>query len=426
MGTLPLKGVEGVDFGDVSYLRRKSRGITIANTSRVSATFSFVKRPTEPGETELIAPKWLRLTSVPPNADAEYERTEDIETDITLEPGDAVNVTVQVFVDDIDYVRGLNEGTAELDDVLVLRVTDGRDHFIPVRGTWQQSCFGRTIDELIRIPVGGVRALVPRRHADGPPINRGQDVCWSAPRELFKLTETVEILTERAIADKDMIDSASFPMNSTGWPFDQSSWVMTDTKVRELRRSYVLEALDSDKNLIESFPPEVTAMERLEIVAEVLLLFLGGLHDGIITTTLWDKLEQDMTLRKQAMSTEEERTWVLDVLSTAPNHNISLVFLTSMLSKIAGELAPVPRSTSASAKSSFDLARRSLSIRAKKSPAVQDPAVTTRKALDRRWAEIFAGVVIRGSTPSRDKERRAADDRKRHILEVFIQGDMEN
>jgi hypothetical protein len=44
----------------------------------------------------------------------------------------------------------------------------------------------------------------------------------------------------------------------------------------------------------------------------------------------------------------------------------------------------------------------------------------------RRWAEIFAGVVIRGSTPPRDKERRVAEERKRHIMEIFIQGDMEN
>lgn len=53
------------------------------------------------------------------------------------------------------------------------------------------------------MPEGGVCVLrPPRQDSDNAPINRGQEVCWSAPRELFKLTETVELLIERAVAGK--------------------------------------------------------------------------------------------------------------------------------------------------------------------------------------------------------------------------------
>ncbi len=405
----------------------KSRSLTIANTGRVPATFSFVKRPASSDEKDRICPEWLKVSFAASNDDTEYEK---LENDVTLVPGDAVNVTLELLVDDITYVRALNRATMQLDDVLVLRVLDGRDHFIPVRGSWLQSCFGRTIDELIRVPEGGVRALrPPRQDSDNAPINRGQEVCWSAPRELFKLTEAVEILIERAVADKDMIESASFPMNSTGWPFEESSWIVNDKSVREERRSRLLEALDNDQNLTQSFSPDTGAVEKLEIVAEVLVLFVGSIEDGIITRQVWDKLEQDMASRKQPLAPEEERTWILDVLSSAPNHNISFVFLTSMLSKVAAELAPLPRpgSThgSGSTRSSIDH-RRSLSFKGRSSPTGQDPMSNRRKAMARRWSEIFAAVIIRTSSMVRERDRRVAEDRKRQILEVFLQGDMEH
>jgi phosphatidylinositol-bisphosphatase len=386
-----------------------------------------VKRPASPDGNDRICPEWLRVSFAASNDDSEYE---NLVTDVTLVPGDAVNVTLDIYVDNITHVRALNRATMQLDDVLVLRVLDGRDHFIPVRGSWLQSCFGRTVDELIRIPEGGVRALrPPRQDSDNAPINRGQEVCWSAPRELFKLTEAVELLIERAVADKDMIESASFPMNSAGWPFEESSWIVNDRSIRDKRRSRVLEALDNDKNLIESFTPHTGAMERLEIVAEVLLLFLGSIEDGIITAQLWETLEQDMANRKQGLSSEDERTWILDVLSSAPNHNISFVFLTSMLSKVAGELAPLPRPGSrhgsGSTRSSMDH-RQSIRFKGRSPPIGQDPMISRRKAMARRWSEIFAAVIFRTPPITRERDRRVAEDRKRHILEVFLQGDMNN
>jgi hypothetical protein len=253
-------------------------------------------------------------------------------------------------------------------------------------------------------------------------------VCWSAPRELFKLTEAIELLVERVIADKDMVENVNFPMNSNGWPFD-GSWVPSDRSTREERRSCLLEALDNDKNLIESFSPDTGAVEKLEIVAEVLLLFLGSIEDGIITIQLWAKLEQDMASRKQTLSPEDERTWILDVLSSAPNHNISFVFLTSMLSKVAAELAPLPRPGSAqgsrSTRSSVDY-RRSINFKGRSSSISHDPMVSRRKAMARRWSEIFAAAIFRTSPVSRERDRRVAEDRKRQIIEVFLQGDMDN
>ncbi|KAF4632348.1 hypothetical protein G7Y89_g5783 [Cudoniella acicularis] len=204
-------GSGGVDFGNVAYLQRKIRSLTIANTSTVPATISFVERPSLSGEGNRIAPPWLSVSFIESATDEDERVLQQLNREVTLEPGDAVNATLEVFIDDITLVRALNDGSL-LDDVLILRVTDGRDHFIPVRSVWLQSSFGRSVDEeLIRISEGGVRALLPRPGSNGPPVNRGREVCWSAPREIFKLTEAVEILTERVLADANMLESAQLP-----------------------------------------------------------------------------------------------------------------------------------------------------------------------------------------------------------------------
>ncbi|TVY54453.1 Type II inositol 1,4,5-trisphosphate 5-phosphatase, partial [Lachnellula suecica] len=395
---------EGVDFGGVGYQRRKIRSLTIANTSQVSATFAFVDRPSVQDETDRIAPPWLSVQFVGSDTDEDERIAKELKREVTLEPGDAVNATLELFVDDITQVKALNEGTSQLEDILVLRVTDGRDHFLPVRATWLQSCFGRSIDELIRVPEGGVRALLPRRHGEaGGPINRGQEVRWSAPRELFKLTEAVESLTERAIADSHMLSNSSLPAQSPGWPFDSNSWQLQDTKTRGSHKEYILEALDADKNLNDAFPPEIPVTERLEIMSEILLAFLASLTDGIVPAPLWAKLESEILSRgpKQLVDAEEIKAWVLDVLSASPNHNISFVFLTSMLARVAGELAPLPKTTWKGAtqegkvRSSMDSVRRSLSWKGKAPALAEDPALVRRREVERAFVEVWGGVVFR-------------------------------
>lgn len=417
----PTDGVDGVDFGEVCYLRRKTRGVTIANTGQVSATFAFVERPGVEGQLDRVAPPWLTLSFAGNELDEDERAQRQLERQVTLEPGDTINAVLEICLEDIKAVRGLNAGEAQLDDILVLRVTDGRDHFIPIRARWLQSCFGRSIDELIRIPEGGVRALLSNK--DGRMVNRGQLVCWSAPRELFKLTEAVETLVERTVAEWAMSEHKPIDDSQTGWPFDPSSWI-TSPAAREVLRPHVLEALDCDSPLIDSFPVETPSLVRLEIVTEALLLFLVDLPDGIIPVELWAKLEAGLIGGAQPLKPEEMRTWVLDVLSTEPNHNISLVFLTSTISRVAAELAPTiaapKKSPSHMARRSIDI-RRSLSLRNRTSPVLPDENILRREAVNSKFATVFAAKVFR----ARDSGKRV-EEKWREILTCFLVGNEEN
>jgi len=416
---------EGVNLGSISFKNRKYRTITIANTSQVTSKFSFVERPGDSGNGDQIAPSWLNVSFVPTNVADEKPRPEDTSREVVLEPGDTINCTVEVFIDDIALVQALNQGVKQLDDVLVLRVTDGRDHFVPIRGSWLQSCFGRSVDELIRVPEGGVRALPTRAKGDSTgPISNNLEVRWSAPRELFKITEMIETLTERVLADAHMLDTSQVPKEASGWPFEPKSWLLNDSNTREQYSANVVDALDSSKNLNDSFPPQTPPIEKLEIIAEVLILWLGSLTDGLVTEELWTKLDADITARgtKQLTDVEETKAWVLDVLASSPNHNISFVFLTSTLARVANELAPLPKTGWRQSMKASGSIRRSLSLSWKRPPREEDEEkVERRRLVEKSYADIFAGVVFKHREVF-GKEKKIAEERKRYILETFLHG----
>ncbi|KAG4030355.1 hypothetical protein MFRU_012g00950 [Monilinia fructicola] len=417
-----------VDFGDVEFDRRKTRNLTIANTSQVTSTFAFVDRPGVEGQEDRIAPPWLSVCFAGFSMDEDDRALKELKREITLEPGDAINATLEVLVDDLSSVKSLNNGEVLLEDVLVLRVTDGRDHFIPIKGNWLQSCLGRSIDELIHIPEGGVRALLPRpRGEPGPPVNRGQEVTWSAPRELLKLTQVVDSLTDRVVADSNMLEGAVVPRDSPGWPFDEKTWRLKDQSARVTLKGRVLAALDADQSIFDIFPVEIPAANRLEILAEVLVLFLRSLTDGIIPATICEQIDADVASRvgNTRFDIEETKGRVLDVLSALPHHNISFVFLTSTLSRVAGELAPIPkvrRSLDTTVRIGFNSVKRTMSWKGRAAPPPEDPAAVRRRDVNRAFAEVFVGIVFRGSIPVKDRDKRILEEKRRDILEAFLKG----
>ncbi len=412
---------EGVDFGHVKYDHLKIRTITIANTGRVPAIVGFVDRSTKNGQPGRVAPPWLSIQFDRPgihqnaNAGALQE--------YSLEPGDAVNVELTVHITDLDLVRHLSEGEENLEDVIVLRIQNGRDYFIPIRGNWLQSAFGRSIEKLVRIPEGGVRRLQQQR-PEGSSLSshiRHDDkendaVKWSAPRELFRLTEAIESLVERSLAEWGMKGEEGKPPweKASGWPF--AGWI-TSEKERGVLRESVREALDTNKPFTELFALESGSVPRLEAMAETLIEFLESLQDGIITEGLWAELEKGMLEREKSKTTltdEEERMWILDTMSSAPAHSVSFTFITFMLSRVANETAPVPQ----------QLQRRGTATSFDDMEAVQktkdDPLRTRRKEVDDIYALIFASAMIRLPSKLTGKARKASEARRKRVVDVFL------
>ncbi|KAL1835669.1 hypothetical protein VTJ49DRAFT_6252 [Mycothermus thermophilus] len=352
-----------VDFGDIEFLKKSSASLTLANTGGVPATVSFVEKPgAEDSGDESSQPPWLTTWFVHTEAPENDTESVDLGKEVTLQPGETLSAVLDVLIDDIGHARMLNEGEATLEDVLVLRVANGRDHFIPARASWSPTSVGRSVEELIRVPDGGIRSLarslLEERGKFGAipynlPIHR------PAPKELFRLTEAVETLTQRVVAESQMLDDLVIP-SDPGWPFDEDTYKSGDSDIRRAHVISILNTLDLDQPIQTAFAPETPALDRLEAASQSLLLFLRGLTDGIIPTPLWNRIDQaaasipalanppagnvnaipstidDATL-------DNDRTTVLDILQSAPNHNICFVFLTTTLARVVAELSPLTK-----------------------------------------------------------------------------------
>jgi hypothetical protein len=442
-----------LDFGEVPFDVPITRFLTVANTSGVPATFSFEKP--EQGKGFHSHPSWLDYHIEPPHRDDSGDQLSiSPSQECTLHPGELTTIEVIAFVRDIDLARLLNDGKLKLEEVLVLRVTNGRDHFIPVYGKWLSTCFGRSLEELTVMPEAGARTLPAteiacQKDSVGIPL--------SAPRELFRLTESISELCERAIAEWSMIkgeteDSPPWAREPHGfaWPFEPESWTLTDKEERSPLLASAREALDTNKPFNHVFPPEVPSLQRLEILSETLLVFLRSLKDGIVTTSVWHDLDQQILSREKTkappLSWEESQAWVLESLAYSPAHSVSFTFVTFMLARIANEVAPVtsipPRDSSR--KSSDDqasptttqppstptttaagnLRRRTLTFTSSSNmpEPTANPLAIRRQAVETALAGLFSSVLISVDVPAptKDKERRALKDRKRSIIEPFL------
>ena len=406
---------EGIDFGHIRYGVEKSRNITIANTGRVLATFGFVDRPADTGKSSGVSPSWLKI-----QFDRSSINLNHISNGLrmySLEPGDSMNVELAIKVIDMEQVRNLNEGRARLDDVLVLRVYNGRDHFLPIQADWLQSSFGRSLDKLIRIPEGGVRRLQHQRPGGDSHSDDDDAVKWSAPREVFRLTEAIEELVERSLAEWAMRDeSGKPPWKNNGWPFAEISWTL-NVKERMDFAANIREALDADQDF--TFPPELMAYQKLEILAGVLIDFLQSMEDGIVNEALWQDLERGLVeseRHKAAYDDEERCSWILDVLSMSPAHSASFTFLIFMLARVASELTPLTllSPTPVTPTTPDHLLPDSHDI------ISQDHGLTQRQSVNRTFAEIFANVVIKAVLPLKGKERKASEERRKDVIEVFL------
>lgn len=397
-----------VDFGDIAPLETKSRLVTVANTGGVAATFSFVERPSSADGDE-TSPEWLRTLFVR----SHEELSDSLGQSVTLDPGETVSAVVKVQVTKISHIRDLNNNLAKLEEVLVLRIEDGRDYFVPIRATWLPTCLGRSIDELIRIPDGGIRRFFKEKGLHGP-ITQDMAVHCSAPKELFKLTEAMQALTERCVADEMMLEEVVLPRDPA-WPIDPNSWEVGPEERGPLQVD-LIHALDNDKTLLEVFPVEVSAAHKLEALSFVLLYFLESLTDGLIPTHLWTKVTTSLPNLTSIppASWPDTKTQILDILLSAPNHNIAFVFLTATLSRVASELSPV--TTAAAASTGPKGLTRRISFR--RSGAAQGEDVKKRRLRERRYADVVGPLVCRV-----DAREKSVKDRARLLVEMFLRRD---
>jgi phosphatidylinositol-bisphosphatase len=438
---------EGVWFGAVRWAQAKHRSLTVANTGRVSASFTLIERPVGPGQAPGIAPKWLNLKI----NDGAISSTVIGTDPVHLEPGETANIELELRVFDTNNVQALNEGIKCLEDILVLRVEGGRDHFVPIRADWQASSLGRSINKLIRIPEGGIRKLQNQRPDSTKGVQTASHtrpgsgsfssvksgnssrvslndapVRFSAPRELFRLTEAIEELSVRVVAEHEMTTSEDSPpplwQDYPAWPFDEACWAERGTEHWDEALSAVCNALDEDLPLEASMPVELPKLQRLYVLASFLLIFLDGLTDGIITEDQWPAIDtylSGLERSKRKTSLDEQRTALQESLSQSSGHSISFVLITSMLDRLIQDnhhsSKPTPQPPLSPTRLAMPFRRMTGLGRV--------PAAPEREQAAQAMAKIFAPLVIRAADPPNERMRTHQEKKKIETLEVFLKKD---
>lgn len=459
-----------IDFGEVRYGVQYEHHLTIANTGQIEVLYAFVDRPIE-SETGVLSspfPSWLKVEIHQDMEKSKYGLKDlGSGTRFRLLPGETTNIDLLVDISQPEMVTRLNSGEMALDDILVLRISNGRDHFLPVKGSWQQTCFYRSIDELVRTPAGVRKLTVQTAPAEAHQRRLPGAVVHSAPQELFALTDAIPKLSERVVAEWEMRCEEEAPWkNGQPWPFVANTSTDADMDMRADRLAEIREALDTAETFEEHLNPCIEPSEKLDLLCETLVSFLASLRDGIITSSVWEPIEaklQALEKSKSNVDTDAIQEIAMESISKTPVHSVSLTFITFMLNSVLNDMfaaAASPSrsptvatgrsrsSTSASAMSDVSLssvrsagsAKRSFlsfgrrstnlsSVSSIVSPVSPVDTNTTFPAsekaqISRCYAEIFAPLVIRSNEAKlRSKDRKSQLARKVKVLEAFLNSD---
>jgi len=422
---------DGVDFGTVRYAIPKYRSLTLANTGQVKASISCIND----------ARRWLEIYLDPVPVSVMSK---------SLEPGETCHVELHLKVVDVSLVKELNDELQQLDNNLVLRVDKGRDHFIPIRGRWAETCLGRSIDKLLHPSQSGVRKLRHQssidnfhekgrngsktrqnqsrsgsRHRDisnNRRNKRGRSGSFSAPRELFRLTEAAEKLLESAIAEWEMIaDNKQAPwILSPGWPFLESSYTFSDHLQREELSGIFCEALDLSLALETCIPPNTSKLATFEAFACFLLQFLTLMSEGVVTNNLWLKIVEKQEERID-QTVEDVRASMQEIMSESPAHSISFILLTSMIDKVIGEECSSTLRSHPSDTAPFQVVStlsRMGSLR-RKSRTTESEKVFRQDAT-KAMAEIFGKAIVRIDGLDDMKNRIELQERRTKLVQLFL------
>lgn len=396
-------GDHSVNFGNVRYRLPASCSLTVANTGPVAAVLGFIDRPTEtPANHSGVAPEWLAISfdcesnnqNANPHALREY----------TVQPGDAINIELTLFVTNIRHVRLLNHRLQSLDENLVLRVQNGRDHFIPIHGNWQQSAFGRSIPELTRLPTSSVRQLQYYVWDDDPtkPAPR------SAPTEFVRLTNDLSTTVAEAIEQGcDKLKSRPSWISQPGWPFLGQTERPASTN--EALQVHARELFDTGADLAADWAHEEDAFVRAEAIATLLVEFVDQLEDGVVPVQVTADLETGIIYRyrnRKPEDVEEAQGWVQETMSQCPANSTCFTFIVFMLADIARQVADGARETTFLTPAGIG-------------------GEALRQLTEGVYAQYFAEHLFRLPAGISEKDKKTVVGRMRIVMELF-QGASDN
>ena len=174
-----------------------------------------------------------------------------------LIPSEQTEIEFTIGIDNLT-ANALNTNKEVLEDVLILRLENGRDYYISVSGSYARSCFGMSVEELVLYadPIRNV-PLDPILRAEKYDFNAKAAMC--VPKELWRI---IDAIYERGLDERDLFSTPGSP-----------------DEVNQIR-----ECLDTGASF-ENF--------SVHSMAEVLISFLSNLSTPIVSPSLFPTLDID-------------------------------------------------------------------------------------------------------------------------------------
>ncbi|KAF2070555.1 hypothetical protein CYY_008130 [Polysphondylium violaceum] len=120
-----------VDFEEIKFMTPVTRQIVIENIGQVIARFQFIPKL---DETSLCKP-WLKISPIAG----------------MMIPKEKIMLELTIYVDNLTS-QAFNVNGESMDDILILHLENGKDYFISISGVFQKTCFGNTLENLVRYP----------------------------------------------------------------------------------------------------------------------------------------------------------------------------------------------------------------------------------------------------------------------------------
>ena len=173
-----------------------------------------------------------------------------------LIPGEketSINFTIQV---NNEIASALNSGKDVLEDIIILRLENGRDYYITIRGKYGRSCFGMSLDELVLYndPIRSV-PLDPVKRVEKYGGNQTAVLC--VPKELWRI---VDAIYEKGLGEKELFSISGYS--------------------EEIQR--IRECLDTGETFGDF---------RIHSMVDVLVSFLSSLSATVVPPNLLPQLE---------------------------------------------------------------------------------------------------------------------------------------
>jgi inositol polyphosphate 5-phosphatase INPP5B/F len=207
-----------VNFGSVRFEECITIPIQITNTGSVVAQYRFVPKPDEVG----ICKPWLQVSPM---------------FGMIIPGEQPLNINISITVGK-EIAQSLNSGRELLEDILILRLENGRDYYLTVHAEYARSCFGMSLDELVlyneairTVPVDPIERA---KKVESMQNAGGTALC--VPKELWRILDAIYekgLVAPQLFVEPGRPDEVQQIRESldTGGPFQQQYSIHSYTDV---------------------------------------------------------------------------------------------------------------------------------------------------------------------------------------------------